>query len=162
MSEEEKNKIAEELKKIQDADGRLTPDAVIEAAQDENHPLHDRFDWNDSTAAHNWRRQQARQLIQSVKIEYQSDDRIIAAPVYVRDMTVENGEQGYIDAARLLGKRDLAIEVLRREIARVEAALERAYGAAAILKIDDEYRRLTERTVKSFGRLVERVTQARV
>ena len=37
--------------------------AVVEEARDENHPLHNDFEWDDTEAAHQYRLQQARHLI---------------------------------------------------------------------------------------------------
>lgn len=59
--------IVAELKRLAQAHGgELQPRAVVEAARSEDSPLHEQFDWNDSTAAHQWRLQQARQLIRTV------------------------------------------------------------------------------------------------
>lgn len=46
--------------------GALTPSAVVDAARPEGHPLHSRFEWDDTVAAEAHRRQQARQLIAMV------------------------------------------------------------------------------------------------
>lgn len=49
--------------------GMLTPAAVVDAARDEEHPLHTRFEWDDAVAGEAYRVEQARNLIRSVKIE---------------------------------------------------------------------------------------------
>ena len=43
---------------------------MVEEAADERHPLHSRFEWDDLVAGHAWRLEQARSLIQSVRITY--------------------------------------------------------------------------------------------
>ena len=43
--------------------GVLQPEIVVEKARPKTSPLHSRFTWNDSTAAHEYRIWQARQLI---------------------------------------------------------------------------------------------------
>lgn len=63
-----------ELQDIYDRRGRLTPDDVVEVARDPQHPLHNRFEWNDSTAAEQWRRTQAQELIRSVRVTYVDRD----------------------------------------------------------------------------------------
>ncbi len=75
--------------------GRLTPESVVEAARDSNSPLHEHFDWNDETAAHSHRMEQARRLIRSIKVLIVHDELRIVAPKYVRDVTLEPAEQGY-------------------------------------------------------------------
>lgn len=66
--------IKDELQQIYDERGKLTPVIVVDAARAEGHPLHDRFDWDNDTAAESWRREQARQLIRSVRIVYKQAD----------------------------------------------------------------------------------------
>lgn len=51
-----------------EASGVLTVDAVLEAASNPDSPLHEHFEWADDKAADNWRRVQARTLIQRVNI----------------------------------------------------------------------------------------------
>jgi hypothetical protein len=59
-----------ELLAIRAEHGRLTPHAVLEAATAEDHPLHARFEWDDSIAGHKYRLTQARELIRVVKEKY--------------------------------------------------------------------------------------------
>lgn len=56
--------IAKELKKIaKNNDGVLLPEHVVQSAKANNSPLHSRFEWDNSVAAHQYRLWQARQLI---------------------------------------------------------------------------------------------------
>lgn len=58
------------LQGIYDQRGQLTADIVVEIARDEAHPLHERFEWDDAAAGEQWRKQQAADLIRSVKVVY--------------------------------------------------------------------------------------------
>lgn len=60
--------VGAELQVIRREYGKLTPSLVVDAARDPVHPLHSRFDWNDTTAGESWRRHQARELIRFVKV----------------------------------------------------------------------------------------------
>jgi len=62
--------LRDHLQAIYDQRGLLTPALVVDAARDETHPLHTRFDWDDTTAAERWRTQQAADLIRSVRVTY--------------------------------------------------------------------------------------------
>lgn len=58
-----------ELESLTDANGGdLTPEVVLKSARAASSPLHKHFEWDDSAAAENWRKQQARALIQSYKL----------------------------------------------------------------------------------------------
>lgn len=48
--------------------GTLTPALLVDLAADPDHPLHDRFDWDDTEAARKWRLEQAGQLLRVVKL----------------------------------------------------------------------------------------------
>lgn len=52
-----------------DGAGRLTPSAVVEAARDVRSPLHRHFEWDDSKAAHAYRKDQAREIIRVIRAE---------------------------------------------------------------------------------------------
>lgn len=54
--------------------GELTPQAVLDEARSRRHPLHGRFEWNDTEAAEKYRLAQARNLIRSVRVSYVDGD----------------------------------------------------------------------------------------
>jgi hypothetical protein len=118
--------------------GRLTPEGVVREAKDPKSPLHDQFDWNDSTAAHQYRLSQARDLIRSVRIEVTTDQRVVSTVRYVRDPEADAREQGYVDVAKLRGEDDLAREALMLELTRVEGAMDRASSIAISLGLEAE------------------------
>ncbi len=61
--------IGTELEKITvAAKGRLTPKAVVKAAEAPRNPLHRHFQWDDRLAAEGFRIEQARCLIRSVSV----------------------------------------------------------------------------------------------
>jgi hypothetical protein len=60
--------LLEQLTEIRDQHGALNPVLVVDTARDPGHPLHSRFDWDDTVAAHKWRLEQASQLLRAVKM----------------------------------------------------------------------------------------------
>lgn len=66
--------LRDELQNIYNQHGQLTPSLVVDVARNKQHPLHDRFEWNDKVAGEAWRRQQAHELIRSVKVVYREAD----------------------------------------------------------------------------------------
>ncbi len=63
-----KDDIKNALLELVDDRGLLMPERVVDAAADASSPLHSHFTWDDGEAAHKWRMQQARMLINSVEI----------------------------------------------------------------------------------------------
>lgn len=66
--------LREQLQGIYDQHRKLTPALVVDEARPSDHPLHERFEWDDSVAGEAWRRQQAHELIRSVKVVYRKAD----------------------------------------------------------------------------------------
>jgi hypothetical protein len=91
---------AEELRRIQGGSPTLDPDRVIETARAQRSPIHGAFDWDDTEAAHQWRREQAKELQRSVLVyvvSVQSDgseDRSQGLPLYA-SYTPPEGGRGY-------------------------------------------------------------------
>lgn len=49
--------------------GTLQAHEVVNAARDENSPIHDCFEWDDSIAAEQFRQDQARNLIRAIRVK---------------------------------------------------------------------------------------------
>ena len=62
-----------QLLAIYETNGTLTPALVVQTARDPDHPLHGRFEWDDSVAAEKYRLSQGGELIRSIKISYRDD-----------------------------------------------------------------------------------------
>lgn len=66
--------VKDELQRLYEAHHELTPDLVLDTARDPDNPLHGHFEWDDGVAAEEWRKNQARKLIRSVKIVFEKPD----------------------------------------------------------------------------------------
>jgi hypothetical protein len=62
--------LRDELQRIYDQHGELTPELVVDTARPKSHPLHSHLEWSDRVAGEAWRRHQAAELIRSVKVTY--------------------------------------------------------------------------------------------
>jgi len=59
---------ANELQRIQNIYGSITPEILVKEAKKRNCPLHKIFEWNDTKAAENYRLQQARILLNNIQV----------------------------------------------------------------------------------------------
>lgn len=50
---------------LRDADGKITPHALVEAARTESQPLHNHFTWDNLVAAEQYRLLEARRLLRA-------------------------------------------------------------------------------------------------
>lgn len=67
------NKAHSELERIREKYGALTAEAVVQESQAKDSVLHDVFEWNNDTAAENYRLQQARTFIRVIVRVYEDD-----------------------------------------------------------------------------------------
>jgi hypothetical protein len=118
-----------EIKALEDKQGRLTPEQLVEAAANPESTLHDLFDWQDVSAAASWRLAQAREIIRRVKIELVYEEREIRIPAYVRNPELPPEVQGYISMMRV-AKRRSAADMMRAELAAANALLDRCQKIA--------------------------------
>lgn len=116
--------------------GVLKAEDVVMAAAAPEHPLHDRFEWDDAKAGHAYRVEQARGIIRRVRMDYQIEERKIRSVVYVSNPENKTHEAGYLPVTRGLTDRELAISITAQEFGRALAALERARKVASVLQLD--------------------------
>jgi hypothetical protein len=79
MTNEELRKHLEAIQSID----TLSPLKVVEVAASPNHPLHERFEWDNKVAGHEWRVHQARQLIGQARMTITIHNVEVEVPVYV-------------------------------------------------------------------------------
>jgi hypothetical protein len=119
-------------------DGRLEPEAVVEAARDRESPLHSYFTWSNREAADKRRLDEARELIRSFKLVVIDRSISFEVPKYIRDPTAGPKEQGYVAITKVRGREDLARDTCITEIERARAALTRALNVAHFLGLEPE------------------------
>lgn len=60
---------------IQEIGDSYTPDDIVEKAKDETSELHKCFDWDDTVAAHKWRKHTARIICNSLVLVVQKEEK---------------------------------------------------------------------------------------
>lgn len=85
----------------------FSPEQIVEAARDENSELHKCFTWDDTVAADNWRKHQARMLVAQLVVRTETADnqpvavRVIASTAsrneFAPVVKLIKDEQGYAD-----------------------------------------------------------------
>jgi len=82
---------AQELQRIQNTYGSITPEVLVDEAKNEDSPLHPMFEWDDSRAAENYRLQQARTLLNNIRVTIITDGEPKNISVY----EVTSTNEGY-------------------------------------------------------------------
>ena len=131
-AQDEVNRIASSNK------DRITPEMILSPASKKTNPMHDYFEWDNSSAGHQYRVIQARRLIRSIKVTIVSRHVEVTAVAYVRDPACGNDEQGYVSVSKVRTEDDNARDVMLDEFTRVSSALKRARELATVFNMVDD------------------------
>lgn len=134
MTEERRLQLREALQRIEDREGRLTANLVVrEARKQPNSPLGQCFEWNKDKAAQQYWLQQARDLIRSVTITVEVQEKSVQVNCYVRDPERDGDEQGYRSILKIREEPEPSRMLLLAEFSQAEAHLERANVIALVV-----------------------------
>lgn len=134
--------------------GLLTEEAILVEARSSKHPLHDRFTWNNTRAAKQWRLEEARTLIRSVYITIERPrQQSVTVRAYASLPSDREAQGGYRAITDVLSNKALRKEMLETALAELEAFRKR-YGtlsqlAPVFTAIEAVKIRKPERAVKS-------------
>ncbi len=92
--------------------GLLTPAGVVDDARPEESVLHPAFEWDDSIAAEEHRRQQARHLVGGLRVVVETPEEARSTRAYVHVRIDEH--EGYALAAQVMTDEALREQVVRR------------------------------------------------
>lgn len=104
-------KVANEI-----GDNNVTAEDIVEKARDEKSELHKCFEWDDTKAAENWRKHQARVLLSMLVIKPAKEEH---APVRVFSLTSER--QVYQKTEVILKQADEYQSMLKRALLEMES-----------------------------------------
>ena len=90
----------EELQRIQQEHGEITPPLVVDEARPTESPIHEVFEWDDYLAAEQHRQHQARTLIKSIEVIKPEGD---TEPVFIHIQS----EKAYLPAKTVIQNADL-------------------------------------------------------
>jgi hypothetical protein len=141
-----------ELEKLEQKYGMLTAQDVIREAANENNPLHNWFDWNDSEASEKWRMHQARMLIATVRVKVMFEGNLKSYKKYLNVTIKDNGNssRGYLNTIKIINDPTLKNQVLRKAIQEAEywkRSYEEYTELADIFKVIDKTKKKLKTSV---------------
>ncbi len=105
--------VAELIRELATDKDLLTPEEVLDKARDAASPLHRFFTWEDSVAAERYRKMQARTLITSVRVFYETAEKQV---IQVREFTSLDADRktgaGYRQLTAVMSDDQLRQEML--------------------------------------------------
>lgn len=116
------------LTAIREERGSLTPALLVEVARDPNHPLHHRFEWDDTKAAEKWRLEQAGALLRVTYAPVKGQPRDLRAFMAVRGDSAPTSE--YVPTEEALAD-EFTRTLILRQFDREWKAFKRRYSDLA-------------------------------
>lgn len=121
------NAVGNELERIREEhSGHLKTEDVVREAVDPASPLHTAFNWDDQSAAYQYRVWQARQLIRNVQIVFE-DGGEPAPAFYNVSITTESGVERYYQDVRVIAESPMeyeaALRTMRSKLSEAEKGL---------------------------------------
>lgn len=129
----------DELRALEDADGMLMPERVVEFASNPDTALHSRFTWDDTEAAKAHRLWQARVLIRVVVREVPNTDTREPIRTYVSlgsDRKRDGG--GYRTLVSVMEDDELRAELLAQAKAEARRWADRYRDLVELVKVREE------------------------
>lgn len=104
--------VLEELRAIEERDGILNPQAVVDFARNPKTALHKKFEWNDKKAGEQHRLHQARMIINVQVTFLKSKNENVPTMAFVSLKDDRNREGGYRSIATVLTDEELRAKMV--------------------------------------------------
>lgn len=137
------------LQEIYDEHGTLTPAIVLEEARSPAHPLHDKFEWDDSEAAEKYRKHQAGQLIRRARIVYKEGTEYDGPSTVRAFHSLPEGEGRAYRPAEEIASDPILTEMVMRQMDREWKTMRRRYGNF------EDFWKLVQRDIEENGNAQE-------
>ncbi|HMF68916.1 MAG TPA: hypothetical protein VK602_15065 [Phyllobacterium sp.] len=147
-----KDEVAAALEALREADGMLSIEAVVDAAGLEDSVLHKHFEWNDGTAGHLYRLEQARALIRTLKIPVKLGPVTVNAPRFIPAI---NSVGTYRRLDEVVPGSEDARDLILTELGRMMGSIERVRRVALVIGMQDE----VDHVMASLAGLREKVSE---
>jgi len=109
--------VAERVQELEARYGVCHPGLLVNDARSVESPLHTMFEWDDSVAAESYRIDQARGILQSIRVQLSPGETPVPAFVHVK----VNTEPGYAGIVRAMSDADMRSQVLSDALRQLEA-----------------------------------------
>lgn len=106
-------------------DGRITPQAVVEASRKPTAPLHSAFEWNDAEAAERYREGQAGYLLRHLMVSVEVEDHdpiLVRAVVSICERDQEGDHHVYRDTIEALQDDKWRSQIVAKAVDRLHEA----------------------------------------
>lgn len=147
VNSKQAQQVGEELERLSKSlRGHLTPRDVLDAAKAKQSPLHDIFEWDDSTAAERFRIFQARNLIRLIRIDIElPNPRTKVIEVYNfpahASLPTKDGGRAYVSQSKFKTNDDMIAILANETLEQLSRLTKRLDAFKALSKAAPHLRR---------------------
>lgn len=117
--------VGKRIEELEKANGVCHPQLLVDDARPVASPLHPLFEWDNAKAAESYRVEQARGVLQAIRVVFEPG--MNPAPAFVHVRTEAEGP-GYVSIIRAMSDAQMRAQVLNDALAQVEALKARYQG----------------------------------
>lgn len=128
---------AELVRIYESKNGALDNEAIVEAARDEQNPLHEHFEWDDEAAAHAYRLDQAGYLLRMITFKDSADPED-KTPIRAFVSVQQDDERFYVKTVDAMASPELRRQVVSQAWRELEAWRDRHAELVEFAKIFSE------------------------
>jgi hypothetical protein len=132
------------IRELVNENGEITPQDLVEAARDDNTPIHGLFNWDDESAANEQRLNTARTILRRVTFARTTRSITLKVPAYIRNPNALARVQSYKLIEKIEQRSEEAREVLAMELKRIMGAIDRGRAIAGVLDLGDYFDEMLE------------------
>lgn len=108
------DQVAGELDRIRQAYGELKPEHVVEESRPKDALLHSLFQWNDTVAAEQWRKEQAAKIIRNVNVVVKNENINCTVRAFVSVSAGKDIARSYIPIKEAIVNKDAYADLLQQ------------------------------------------------
>lgn len=137
-------RVGEALEEIRRDEGALPAKSIVERASDKRSPLHPLFTWDDRTAAHEFRLEQARKLVRNIVVVQHDNKRGESTEVtaFVRHLPAEDKPTKQVRPTEVRAARAARISAVPTAASARERLIDQAWDE--LLRWSNRYQELPE------------------
>lgn len=110
------------IENIQATKGVCRPQSLVDAARPATSPIHSMFEWDNSKAAESYRTEQARGVLQALKVVIRKPQlRPVARPAFVSVKPATTKSRGYVTVRSAMSAQDTRDQLLAEALRHLES-----------------------------------------
>ena len=116
LNNEQAMRYGSRLNELAQSKGLVRATDIVEDAADDQSPLHDFFEWDDTVAAGKWREDQAYYLLRNIAVVTEQPDGQEKEIRLMYNIVDTDNTRGYVNIVRILDEQELRQQIIDKAL----------------------------------------------